>query len=89
MLSREYTGVGGYTNFLCEASEQASDPCPGLKPLLHVPGVPDGMGAVLWCRGTQPKCLELFTYGDDYWDGTFRGFSFADADFEAGRCAPL
>ena len=79
VLSREYTGVGGYTNFLCEVPEQAGDPCPSLKPSLCVPGVPHGMRAVLWCRGTLPECLELFTYGDERWDGTFGGFSFADA----------
>ncbi len=80
VISREYTGVGGYTNFLCDAPAAADDPSPGLKPLIRVPGVPNGMGAVLWCCGTLPKSLELYTYGDDHWDGTFEGFSFEDAD---------
>lgn len=26
VISREYTGVGGYTNFLCEVPEQTDDP---------------------------------------------------------------
>lgn len=78
VLSREYTGVGGYTNFLCDVPEAAGDPFPGLKPLIRVPGVPNGMGAVLTCHGTKPKCLELFTYGDDCWDGTYEGFSFEE-----------
>ena len=51
---------------------------PGLKPLIRVPGVPNGMGAVLHCRARRPKCLELFTYGDDIWDGTFEGFMFEE-----------
>ena len=60
VLSREYTGAGSYTTFMREAPKQADDLRPGLTSLLCVPGVPNGMGAVLWCRGTQPKCLELF-----------------------------
>jgi len=78
VLSREYTGVGGYTNFLCDQAEAPGDPYPGLKPLIRLPGVPNGMGAVLWCHGVYPASLELFTYGDDAWDGTFEGFSFEE-----------
>ena len=74
VLSREYTGVGSYTNFMCDLPDSEDDPFPGLKPLVRVPGVPNGMGAVLYCRRTLPKCLELFTYGDDPWDGTYEGF---------------
>lgn len=76
VLSREYTGAGSYTTFLRDTPKQSDDLRPGLSSLLSVPGVPNGMGAVLWCRGTQPKCLELFTYGGEHWDGTFAGFSF-------------
>ena len=79
VLSREYTGVGSYTNFVCDAPEAEGDPFPGLNPLISMPGVPNGMGAVLHCRGALPKCLELFTYGDDPWDGTYEGFMFEEA----------
>ena len=82
VVGREYTGVGGYTYFACDTAESDSDPSPGLKPLIRVPAVPNGMGAVLWCRGARPQCLELFTYGDDRWDGKFQGFSF-DEDNKA------
>ncbi|MEY2561236.1 MAG: hypothetical protein QOG51_1651 [Verrucomicrobiota bacterium] len=78
VLNREYTGVGSYTNFVCDAPDAENDPFPGLKPLMRVPGVPNGMGAVLYCRGTLPKCLELFTYGDDPWDATYEGFMFEE-----------
>ena len=73
VLSRKYTGVGCYTEFLCDVPAQTGDPSPGLH--LEVPGVPLGMVAVLFCRGTLPKCLELCTYGNDHWDGTFEDFS--------------
>ena len=74
VLSRKYTGVGCYTEFLCEVLERPDDPSPGLH--LEVSGVPLGMVAVLFCHGTSPKCLELCTYGSDHWDGTFESFSF-------------
>ncbi len=74
VLSREYTGVGSYTEFVCDVPEAANDPFPGLKELIRLPGVPNGMGAILYCRGKLPKCLEIFTYGDS-WDGTYEGFT--------------
>jgi hypothetical protein len=75
VLSREFTGVGGYTTFVGDLPERTDDPHPGLKPLIRLPAVPNGMGAVLWCRANRPSCLELFTYGEDRWDGTYEGFS--------------
>lgn len=79
VLSREFTGVGGYTKFLCDLPESADDPHPGLKPLIRLPTVPSGMGAVLWCRASQPSCLEFFTYGDEHWDGSYDGFCITDS----------
>jgi hypothetical protein len=70
---RKYTGVGSYTDFLCdEPGEQESV---SLKASISVPGVPSGMGAALYCRGQRPACLETFTYGNDFWTGAFDGFS--------------
>ena len=75
VLSREYTGVGGYTNFLNgDPSGDASDQQIGLDDLITMPGVPNGMGAVLFCKGGRPQCLEVFTYGDDRWDGVYDRF---------------
>jgi hypothetical protein len=71
--SRRYTGVGSYTDFVCdESGEQRTL---SLKAHIAVPGVPSGMGAILYCRGERPQCLETFTYGDDFWTGAFEGFS--------------
>jgi hypothetical protein len=75
VLSREFTGVGSFTNFLYEDSElEISEQQISLNGLIVMPNVPNGMGAVLFCRGDRPQCLETFTYGDN-WDGVFDNFS--------------
>ena len=76
VLSREFTGVGCYTNFLCEefVPELGNDML-GLDELISMPNVPNGMGAVLHCEDGKPKFLETFTYGDDHWDGVYTEFT--------------
>jgi hypothetical protein len=76
VLSRKFTGVGSFTNFKCE--EQTADAPEdqlGLDALITMPGVPNGMGAVLFRKGRQPQCLEIFTYGDDHWEGVYDGYA--------------
>ena len=75
VLSRTFTGVGSFTSFHCEIV------CPllaekrlSLNRLIAMPGVPDGMGAVLFCERGKPKTLEVFTYGEQHWDGEHEGF---------------
>jgi hypothetical protein len=76
VLSREFTGVGSFTNFACEdASADTSEHQVSLDALIEMPGVPNGMGAVLFCKGDRPKCLEVFTYGNDPWEGVYDGFT--------------
>ncbi len=76
VLSREFTGVGSFTNFACEeSSAEAPDQVVILDDLIRMPGVPNGMGAVLFCKGGRPQCLEVFTYGDDHWEGVYDGFT--------------
>jgi hypothetical protein len=68
--------VGSFTNFACEdASSGASEHQLTLDALIEMPGVPNGMGAVLFCKGDRPKCLEVFTYGNDHWEGVYDGFT--------------
>ena len=75
ILSREFTGVGSYTNFKCEDDRaQVVEQRIGLDDLIFMPNVQNGMGAVLFCRGDQPKCLETYSFGDELWDGVFEGF---------------
>ena len=75
MLSREFTGVGSYTNFQCDQPDGAPKRQIGLNALIRIPGVPSGLGALLFCRGDEPVCLEIYTFGDEHWDGVFEGFS--------------
>lgn len=76
VLSREFTGVGSFTNFACEKpSADAPDQQLDLDERIKMPGVPNGMGAVLFCKGGRPQCLEVFTYGDDHWEGIYDGFA--------------
>ncbi|HVW24442.1 MAG TPA: hypothetical protein VHC69_03695 [Polyangiaceae bacterium] len=71
--SRRYTGVGSYTDFACDDSGEPRTL--RLKARITMPGLPNGMGAVLYLCGRQLQCLETFTSGDDYWDGASEGFS--------------
>jgi hypothetical protein len=79
VLSREFTGVGSFTRFQCEDSSRDDKRQVSLGSLIAMPGVPGGMGAVLFCRGDRPECLETYTYGDERWDGTYDGFSIEEA----------
>jgi len=70
--SREYTSVGGYVNFL--NSHELRLPELGKRELgfngqLMVPGVPSGLGAIVAVDQGKIKYLELFTYGDEKWNG--------------------
>jgi hypothetical protein len=80
VLSREFTGVGSYTKFSCEDKGAQTSLQPiGLGDLIIVPGVQNGMGAVLFWQGDQPKCLETYTFGAELWDGVFEGFHLQNA----------
>lgn len=80
VLSREFTGVGSYTNFKCEGEgTQVVEQRIGLDDLTVMPNVQNGMGAVLLCQGDRPKCLETYTFGDELWDGVFEGFCIQKA----------
>jgi hypothetical protein len=77
VLSREFTGVGSYTKFLCSSSSaDLGNERIGLKLPIRMPGVPNGMGAILFCEGGKPHTLETYTHGTERWDGVYTGFSF-------------
>lgn len=79
VLSREFTGVGSYTNFkIPDLEAQAPRTRLGLDGLIVMPNVENGMGAVLFCRGARPECLETYTFGDTLWDGVFEGFAIKE-----------
>lgn len=80
VLSREFTGVGSYTKFSMPAgAESKESDSVGLTDLINVPGVPNGLGAVLWLRADVPETLELYTFGSEHWDGRYEGFSLGSA----------
>jgi hypothetical protein len=80
VLSREFTGVGSYTKFDCPGPvPDLGDKSIGLNALIYMPSLPNGMGAVLFCKNGKPECLETFTYGDDHWDGVYDGFSIKES----------
>ena len=81
VLSREFTGVGCFTRFRYEGAEPERHLTSDAQ--IRVPGPPNGLGVVLFCRGEHPICLELFTYGDEYWDGIYEGFSITQTPNQA------
>jgi len=50
----------------------------GLDALIRIPGVPYGLGAVMFLNGDQPECLEVYTFGVELWDGVYDGFSIEE-----------
>jgi hypothetical protein len=75
VLSREFTGVGSFTRFVCkESPADAPRQEISLDAIITMPGVPNGMGAVLFCKAGRPTCLEVYTYGNEYWEGLYDGF---------------
>lgn len=75
VLSRKFTGVGSFTNFkIPDLDAQLPRTQMGLDALITVPGVENGMGAILFCRGGRPECLETYTFAGTLWDGVFEGF---------------
>lgn len=80
VLSREFTGVGSYTNFRHpNDSPDPPDGRIGLDVLITVPGVRNGLGSILFLKDDLPLCLEIYSYGEDLWDGLYDGFAFVPA----------
>jgi hypothetical protein len=78
VLSREFTGVGSFTKFkVPDLDDGMAKTQLGLSDLINMPTVENGMGAVLFCRGGKPECLEVYTFGAELWDGVFEGFFFS------------
>lgn len=75
VLSRKYTGVGSYTNFLFEGNVPVLANKKIGNPKIVMPNVPNGLGAILFCENGKPIFLETYTYGSDHWDGNHQGFS--------------
>lgn len=80
VAARKFTGNGCYTEFEPRsASEKVVDGHIGLDRLISMPGISNGMGAVLFVKSGSPALLETFVYGGEYWDGASDGFSIAES----------
>jgi hypothetical protein len=78
VIKREFTGAGSYADVACpESAPDLGDAHIGVDVLISVPGVPNGMGAVLFCKAGAPTLLELYTFGGESWNGVADGFSFS------------
>ncbi|MEM8501469.1 MAG: hypothetical protein AAF542_25900 [Pseudomonadota bacterium] len=78
VLSRKYTGVGLYTEFKLNIPRSSRKTSAVLEGQIKMPSVPNGLGAMLMTNGAAPECLEVFTHGDDLWNGRFEEFSIED-----------
>jgi hypothetical protein len=74
VLSRKFTGVGTYTEFSCNVDPDAKPSHRGIQKAISVPGVRNGLDAVLFLKDGRPDTLELVTFGTELWDGTYDGF---------------
>ncbi len=84
VLSRKYTGVGSFTHFseIVKTSLYIGAGPLSMDASILMPGVEHGMGALLFFDNGLPTFLEIFTFGDDAWDGDHAGFSLS-----MGPCA--
>jgi len=75
VLSREFTGVGSYTKLRSlHSGMELGEQKMMLDTSIYLPSVPSGLGAMLFCKNGVPNILEIYTYGDEHWDGIFDGF---------------
>src|SRR4051794_28953066 len=78
VLSRKYTGVGCFTKFRNNAEHHETRDLV-LSATIVVPGVLHGLGAVLFVKNGRPDCLEIYTFGEEQWDGRSDGFSIENS----------
>ena len=78
VIRRHNTPCGSYTDFEETPPDSPSTRHVGID-LITVPGVENGMCAILFLRESQPMFLEPVTFGGENWDGTFDGFTIAGA----------
>jgi len=80
VLSRKYTGVGCFIEFHNHAVDEHHETCDlALNATIVVPGVLHGLGAVLFPKNGRPDRLEIYTFGEEQWDGRSDGFSIKNA----------
>lgn len=75
VVKRECTAGGRYVDLECDAYVALKDGPADLQgSFIELPGLPNGMMAVVWIKGRKLRTLELTVYGGDPWDGSERGW---------------
>lgn len=71
VIDREPTIVGAYIRFTLEGriEDETINAQLGFDGEIEIDGVPMGLGCVLLVDAGRLYHLELFTYGDETWDG--------------------
>lgn len=74
VIRRDLTGVGSFTFF--EADLPPSEPGTKIRlnGLIQLPGIDHGLGATLLLHTDEGHCLEVYSFGEEHWDGTADGF---------------
>src|SRR4051794_4679769 len=70
VVSREFTGVGSFTNFLVKGQNKVARRVLSMSASVTIPGLKYGLGVVAFYEGDS-LTLETFTSGDEKWDGVF------------------
>ena len=83
---RVQTGVGSFTNFASHSTNVGDTNGGPLALDCHIsmPGVPNGLGALLFFNANSIALLEIFSYGDDAWTGNWEGYSFGQPQASDG-----
>jgi hypothetical protein len=68
-----------FTSFQAGAEIQGLPDSPiSLDAVISVPGVPTGLGALLFVKRGFPNLLEIHTFGNELWDGISVGFDIPE-----------
>jgi hypothetical protein len=78
VVSREFTGVGSFTNFLVKGQAKVPRQVFSMSGSVSIPGLKYGLGVVAFYEGDR-LTLETYSSGDEHWDGVFDGFAIETA----------
>jgi hypothetical protein len=80
--SREHTGVGMYVNFsyinLGKGVKPIEDGLLSVNKIISLNSLVNGLGFTLDISNGLINFIEIFTYDDETWDGSFTMFEFTD-----------
>ncbi|HYE21270.1 MAG TPA: hypothetical protein VEA69_22680 [Tepidisphaeraceae bacterium] len=74
VVSREFTGVGSFSNFLVRGRPKAERRALNIPAYVSIPGLVGDLGLVAFFEGDS-LTIEAFAAGGEWWDGVFEGFT--------------